>query len=59
MELTLKQYPVSSSNNARSIVRKELEKMRDFPSEQQAQKLELMFGIVCDFKDEDLGNEPY
>lgn len=59
MYAILEQYPPSSINNSRAIVRKELERMRDYPSEMQAQKIEDMFGIVCDFKDEDLGNEPY
>jgi len=59
MELTLKDYPHSSTNNARTIVRKELVRMRDFPSSMQAQKLEDKFGIVCDFSEADHGEPPY
>lgn len=53
MKEILEQFPPSTQNNARAIVRKELERMQDVPSERQAQKLEYMFGIVSDFKDGD------
>lgn len=58
MQEILKQYPSSSMNNARSIIRKKLEKMRDYPSEQRASELEDKFGIVCDWSDKDHGEGP-
>lgn len=59
MEITLEQYPHNSMNNARAIVRKDLIKMREFPSEMQAQKLESNYGIVCDWSDKDYGEPLY
>jgi hypothetical protein len=59
MQKTLEQYPHSKINNARQIVRSELIKMKEKPSSAQAQKLEDMFGIVCDFSDKDWGEPPY
>lgn len=59
MEATLKPYPKSSTNNAREIVRKQLERMKKFPSSMQAQKLEHNFGIICDWSDADVGEPPY
>lgn len=58
MEEILKQYPPSSFNNARSIVRSKLIKMKNYPSEMRAQELENKFGIVCDWLDYDSGNGP-
>jgi hypothetical protein len=59
MKEILNKYPLSHVNNSREIVRKELLKMKNFPSSMQAQKLESKFGIVCDWSDADAGNDPY
>lgn len=59
MQKTLEQFPPSSTNNARQIIRKKLEKMRDYPSEMLAQQLEDKFGIVSDWSDADYGEPPY
>jgi hypothetical protein len=59
MQKTLEQFPLSKTNNARAIMRKKLEKMRDFPSEKRANDLEHNFGIVSDWSDKDYGEPPY
>jgi len=56
MEEILKQFPSSSTNNSREIVRKNLDKLRKNPSERQAQKVEALTGVAVDFSDNDWGN---
>jgi hypothetical protein len=57
MQNTLNQYPPSSVNNSRAIIRSALVSMQSRPSESKANTLEHKYGIVSDFKDLDLGNE--
>lgn len=59
MRKTLEQYPPSSQNNAKAILRPKLVKMNNFPSEMRASDLEHNFGIVCDWSDKDYGEPPY
>lgn len=59
MELTLKDYPKSHTNNSREIVKKALIRMKNFPSSMQAQKLEDNYGIISDWSDADYGEPPH
>lgn len=53
-ESLLNQFPPSSQNNSRSIVRKKLEKMNSHPSDSRRQELEGMVdNISIDHSDED------
>ena len=57
MEEILKDFPPSSQNNARSIIKEKLERFKKFPSERLAQELE-SYGIAVDFQESDWGNGP-
>lgn len=53
MNEILKQFPPSSTNNSREIVRGKLERMKKFPSEKLAQDIEKLTGIDVDWNDQD------
>ena len=53
----LKDFPPSSENNARAIIRNKLESMSKAPSESKAQDLE-RYGITCDYSNADAGEPP-
>lgn len=58
MKDILNNLPPSSVNNSREIVRKKLQRMKEYPSETLAQSIENLAGIDCDYSNADNGEGP-